>query len=70
MWSGQISTPDQCQGTNGSIGPTGKANQMTKLVQGDKLPAITFDLIDGGTLTLPDEMPGRYVALLFYRGNW
>lgn len=42
----------------------------SKLVQGDKLPRITFDLIDGGTITLPDEMPGRYLALLFYRGNW
>jgi hypothetical protein len=43
---------------------------MTKLIQGDKLPDITFNLIDDGTLTLPGEMPGRYVALLFYRGNW
>ncbi|MFP6594433.1 MAG: hypothetical protein VB860_05560 [Dehalococcoidia bacterium] len=43
---------------------------MSKLVQGDKLPTITFDLTDGETLTMPDEMPGRYVALLFYRGNW
>jgi hypothetical protein len=42
---------------------------MSKLVQGGKLPTITFDLIDGGTLTLPDEMPGTYVALLFYRRN-
>lgn len=41
-----------------------------KLVQGDKLPQVTFDLIDGGTINLPDEMPGRYLALLFYRGNW
>ena len=43
---------------------------MSKLVQGDKLPQITFNLIDGGSLTLPDEMPTRYVALLFYRGSW
>jgi peroxiredoxin len=43
---------------------------MSKLAQGDKLPRITFDLIDGRSLTLPDEMPTRYVALLFYRGNW
>ncbi|MDA1258662.1 MAG: hypothetical protein O3C10_12615 [Chloroflexi bacterium] len=41
-----------------------------KLVQGDKIPSITFELIDGGTIRLPDEMPGRYLALLFYRGNW
>ena len=43
---------------------------MPKLVQGDKLPQITFNLIDGGSLTLPGEMPTRYVALLFYRGSW
>ncbi|MDA1189487.1 MAG: hypothetical protein O2854_07415 [Chloroflexi bacterium] len=43
---------------------------MTKLVQGDKLPKMTFDLIDGSTLTLPDEMTGRYLVLLFYRGDW
>ena len=41
-----------------------------KLVQGDKLPRISLDLIDGRTMTLPDEAPGRYLALLFYRGNW
>ncbi len=41
-----------------------------KLVQGDRLPGMTLNLIDGATITLPDEMPGRYLALLFYRGNW
>ena len=40
------------------------------LIQGDKIPAITLNLIDGGTLNLPDEIEGRYLALLFYRGNW
>lgn len=43
---------------------------MAKLVQGDKLPDLTLNLIDGSTLTLPKDMPGRYLALLFYRGNW
>ncbi|MCX8250905.1 MAG: hypothetical protein OTJ98_03510 [Dehalococcoidia bacterium] len=43
---------------------------MSKLAQGDKLPQITFNLIDGGSLTLPDQIVTRYVALLFYRGNW
>lgn len=41
-----------------------------KLMQGDKLPPITLKLIDGRTLSLPDELPGRYLALLFYRGTW
>ena len=41
-----------------------------KFIQGDKLPKVTFNLRDGRTITLPDEMQGRYLVLLFYRGNW
>jgi peroxiredoxin len=41
-----------------------------KLLQGDRLPKVTFQLLDGGTITLPDEAPTRYIALLFYRGHW
>ena len=41
-----------------------------KLVQGVKLPPITLRLVDGNALKLPDELPGRYLALLFYRGTW
>ena len=41
-----------------------------KLVQGDRFPRIELDLIDGSTLTLPNEVPSRYFALLFYRGEW
>lgn len=41
-----------------------------KLVQGDKLPRITLKLIDGSELSLPEQLPGRYLALLFYRGTW
>lgn len=41
-----------------------------KLVQGDKLPRLTLHLTDGRTLMLPDELRGRYLALLVYRGNW
>ncbi len=40
------------------------------LIQGDTLPRVTLTLIDGGTITLPDDISGRYLALLFYRGNW
>jgi peroxiredoxin len=43
---------------------------MAKLKQADKLPPITLRLIDGGTLSLPDDLPDRYLALLFYRGTW
>lgn len=41
-----------------------------KLVQGDKLPQFKLNLIDGNTMVLPDDMQGRYLALLFYRGDW
>ncbi len=41
-----------------------------KLQQGDRLPSISFDLIDGGRLTLPEDMDSRYLAVLFYRGVW
>ena len=41
-----------------------------KLVQGDKLPHVTLDLTDGRTYDLPQDMTGRYLVLLFYRGNW
>jgi peroxiredoxin len=41
-----------------------------KLKQGDKMPPITLRLIDGRQRTLSDELPGRYLALLFYRGTW
>ena len=40
------------------------------LQQGDRLPKITLNMLDGGTLTLPDDAPSRYTALLFYRGHW
>jgi hypothetical protein len=41
-----------------------------KLQQGDRFPSLTLKLASGGAVRIPDEMPGRYVALLFYRGHW
>ena len=41
-----------------------------KLQQGDRLPSVTLQLVDGGTIILPDDAPTRYTALLFYRGHW
>ena len=41
-----------------------------KLKQGDRVPDLSLDLIVGGTLTLPEEMSSRYLAVLFYRGVW
>jgi hypothetical protein len=41
-----------------------------KLVQADKLPNLSLNLLDGRSITLPVDLPGRYLVLLFYRGNW
>jgi hypothetical protein len=41
-----------------------------KLQQGARFPQIKVNLVDGGSLTLPEGAPSRYTALLFYRGHW
>lgn len=41
-----------------------------KLKQADRFPSLTLKLTDGSTICIPDEMPGRYAVLLFYRGHW
>ena len=42
----------------------------TKLNAGDRFPALTLDLADGGKLQLPDGIDARYKVILFYRGHW
>ena len=41
-----------------------------KLQQGDRFPSIDLRLVSGERVTMPADMPGRYVAQLFYRGHW
>jgi peroxiredoxin len=41
-----------------------------KLQQGDRFPSLDLKVTGGETIRLPDQMPGRYAALLFYRGHW
>lgn len=41
-----------------------------KLQQGDRFPSITLNLVGGGTVRIPQDMPTRYAAVLFYRGHW
>ena len=41
-----------------------------KLNIGDTFPAIQLDLVDGGTLRLPEDIDARYRVILFYRGHW
>jgi len=41
-----------------------------KLGIGSTFPRITLNLVDGGTLELPDGVDAKYRILLFYRGHW
>ena len=43
---------------------------MTLLNPGDTFPAITLARAGGGTITLPDDLSGRFGVVLFYRGSW
>jgi len=40
------------------------------LQSGAKMPSMTFNTVDGETITLPDDIPTGYGAILFYRGHW
>ena len=40
------------------------------LQQGARFPRLELNFLDGGKLTLPEDAPTRYTALLFYRGHW
>jgi hypothetical protein len=41
-----------------------------KLGIGDTFPKVTINLVDGGTLDLPDGLDAKYRIFLFYRGHW
>jgi peroxiredoxin len=43
---------------------------MALLHPGDKFPALTVALPDGGSLQLPDAFEGHFGVVLFYRGSW
>ncbi len=43
---------------------------MTLLHPGDRFPALTVFLSDGGTLALPDDVAGSFGVVLFFRGAW
>lgn len=42
----------------------------SQLKQGDRFPSLTFKLVSGEDITIPDDIPTRYAAVLFYRGYW
>ena len=41
-----------------------------KLIEGDAFPSVALNLVDGGPLTIPDDMDSKYLVALFYRGHW
>ena len=41
-----------------------------KLQIGDKIPGLELKLLDGSSFKVPEDMTGRYLVLLFYRGHW
>jgi peroxiredoxin len=41
-----------------------------KLDAGDSFPAMTLNLVGGGTLELPADLKSNYSIIIFYRGHW
>ena len=41
-----------------------------KVNDGDIFPGMTLNLVDGGTVDLPDGIDAKYKIILFYRGHW
>lgn len=41
-----------------------------KLDTGATFPKLTLNLVDGGTMVVPDDLEARYKVVLFYRGHW
>jgi peroxiredoxin len=48
----------------------GSGRMSAKLGIGDTFPKVTLNLVDGGTLELPDGVDAKYRIFLFYRGHW
>jgi hypothetical protein len=42
----------------------------SRLDIGSRFPRLTLQLLDGSSLTLPDDWAGHAGAVLFYRGHW
>ncbi len=43
---------------------------VERLTAGQLFPTTTITLVDGSSMTLPDDMAAGYKAILFYRGLW
>jgi peroxiredoxin len=43
---------------------------MPVLHHGDRFPSLSLAAVDGGRLSLPDDLAGTFGVVLFYRGSW
>ena len=41
-----------------------------KLAIGDAFPTLGLTLVDGSSLTIPNDLDTPYKVILFYRGHW
>lgn len=41
-----------------------------KLENGQTFPTLEASAVDGGAMTLPDDLAGVWSVLVFYRGHW
>jgi hypothetical protein len=49
---------------------TREIEMAEKLGIGATFPKLVLNLVDGGTLNLPDDLDSKYRIILFYRGHW
>jgi peroxiredoxin len=43
---------------------------MSQLSNGQPFPKLQVPAVDGGTMSLPDDLAGRFGVVLAYRGSW
>jgi len=40
------------------------------LYTGDAFPPIVLQLVGGGSFQVPQDIDGKYLIAIFYRGHW
>lgn len=43
---------------------------MKRVENGERMPTVRADRVDGDPMTLPDDLEGRWALVVFYRGHW
>ena len=41
-----------------------------KLGAGAAFPSLRLTLVDGNSISVPDDLSTKYKVILFYRGHW